>query len=78
MPRGTRFRAPSYDPASGDPYRPGTGFEPQNAVKLIDMCTTLNMSVAGFLNALVAAVEVDAETGAPVGWPAKAHLKEAS
>lgn len=78
MPRGTRFRAPSYDPTSGDPYRPGTGFEPANAVKLIDVCTTLNMSVAGFLNTLVAAVEVDPETGVPVGWPARVQLKEAS
>lgn len=78
MPRGTRYRAPSYDPASGGPYRPGTGFEPDNAMKLIDMCAALNMSVAGFLNALVGVVEVDPQTGGPMGWPSAAQLKEAS
>ncbi|EPY92456.1 hypothetical protein K530_53175 [Streptomyces noursei CCRC 11814] len=47
-------------------------------MKLIDMCAALNMSVAGFLNALVGVVEVDPQTGGPMGWPSAAQLKEAS
>ncbi|MFD0409937.1 hypothetical protein [Kitasatospora sp. NPDC127116] len=77
-PRGTRYRAPSYDPSTGDPYRPGSNFVPEHAVKLLSICEALNVSVAGFLNDLVGLIEVDPETGRPVGWPTTIQLKEAS
>jgi len=76
MRRGTKYTVPNYDPASGASYRPGTSFAPETAVKLIKMCEMTNMSVSGFLNALVDNVEVD-ETGTPVGWPTAIELKEA-
>lgn len=75
MPRGTRYTAPSYDKSKGDPYRPGCNFTPTVAVKLIDMCAALNISISGFLNDLVEAVEVDPTTGTPKGWPHGVQLK---
>ncbi|MFK0160828.1 hypothetical protein ACIQVK_53475 [Streptomyces sp. NPDC090493] len=75
MPRGTRYAAPTYDPATGKPYRPGTHFDPQTAEKLIKMCERLNLSVSGFLTELVAAVQVDPD-GRPVGWPEAVTLRE--
>lgn len=77
-PRGTRFRAPSYDPDSGEAYRPGSNFEPRNAVKLLAVCERLDISVAGFLNTMVELMEVDPQTGTPVGWPRAIRLQEAS
>jgi hypothetical protein len=76
-PRGTRFRAPHYDPTTGEAYRPGSNFEPRNAVKLLHICERLDTSVAGFLNTLVELLEVDPHTGQPVGWPDAVRLKEA-
>ncbi|MFP8908209.1 hypothetical protein [Streptomyces atacamensis] len=76
--RGTRFRAPSYDPSCGEPYRPGSNFEPQNAVKLLAICERLDISVAGFLNTVVELIEVDPETGKPAGWPHAIQFREAS
>lgn len=73
--RGTRFRLPNYDPATEESYRPGSNFEPRQAVKLIAMCEALDISVAGFLNDLVDLVEVDPSTGKPVGWPKSVRLK---
>ncbi len=78
VPRGTRFRPPTYDPASGEGYRPGSNFEPEKAVKLIEICAALDISVAGFLNTLVGLVEVDPKTSKPVGWPTAVRLKEAA
>jgi hypothetical protein len=75
LPRGTRYVAPNYDPSTGEPYRPGCHFSPTAAVKLIDMCAALNISISGFLNNLVEAVDVDPETGAPKGWPNGVQLK---
>ncbi|MBE9500730.1 hypothetical protein IHE61_30995 [Streptomyces sp. GKU 257-1] len=76
MRRGTRYTVPNYDPATGDSYRPGTSFAPETAVKLIRMCEMTDMSVSGFLNALVDKVTVD-ENGTPVGWPTDVDLREA-
>ncbi|WP_329151192.1 hypothetical protein OG275_38205 (plasmid) [Streptomyces niveus] len=76
--KGTRFRPPTYDPATGETYRPGSNFEPDAAVKLLDMCERLDISVAGFLQRVVELMEVDPETGKPVGWPHDIQLKEAS
>lgn len=67
--RGTRYKAPRYDPATGEPWRPGSNFEPDNAKKLMQICARLDISIAGFLNELVKQLEVDATTGVPVGWP---------
>lgn len=77
-PRGTRYRPPTYDPTTGEAYRPGSNFEPRNAVKLLDICERLDISVAGFLNRVVELMEVDPVTGKPVGWPEAIHLREAS
>lgn len=75
-PRGTRWRATHYDPTTGEAYRPGSNFEPHNAVKLLAICKQLDTSVAGFLNTLVELLEVDPRTGQPVGWPDVVTLKE--
>ncbi|MCX5199709.1 hypothetical protein OOK31_38530 [Streptomyces sp. NBC_00249] len=77
-PRGTRFRPATYDPSKGEAYRPGSNFEPKNAVKLLAMCEAADISVAGFLNAVVDLIEVDPSTGRPAGWPQAIQLKEAS
>ncbi|MER6845825.1 hypothetical protein [Streptomyces platensis] len=77
MRRGTKYTVPKYDPASGDSYRPGTSFDPQTAAKLIRMSAAVNMSISGFLNALVEAVEEDPATNTPAGWPQATQLREA-
>ncbi len=69
LPRGTRTKRGGYDPSSGAVWRPGSNFEPHNAMKL--------MSVAGFLNKLIEVMEVDPATGLPFGWPEAVRLKEA-
>ncbi len=74
--RGTRYRPPSYDPSTGEAYRPGSNFEPANAVKLLDICERLDTSVAGFLNRVVELMKVDPKTGMPVGWPDAVTLTE--
>lgn len=74
--RGTRFRAPSYDPTTGEAYRPGSNFEPNNAVKLLAICEALDISVAGFLNKMVELIQVDPTTKRPIGWPAEVALRE--
>ncbi|WP_438297908.1 hypothetical protein [Streptomyces sp. HUAS TT7] len=76
--KGTRFRAPAYDPTKGATYRPGSNFEPAEAVKLLTICERLDISVAGFLNRVVELMELDPKTGKPVGWPDAIALKEAS
>ncbi|MFD8146102.1 hypothetical protein [Streptomyces sp. NPDC059708] len=77
-PKGTRFRTPKYDPSTGAQYRPGSNFDPEEAVKLLGICEALDMSVAGFLNRVIELMAVDPETGVPVGWPESVRLKEAS
>uniref|UniRef100_UPI003F498B79 hypothetical protein n=1 Tax=unclassified Streptomyces TaxID=2593676 RepID=UPI003F498B79 len=77
-PKGTRFRKPNYDPSKGDTYRPGSNFEPATADKLLKICERLDISVAGFLDQVVRLIEVDPETGRPIGWPQSIQLTEAS
>ncbi|MCY0962621.1 hypothetical protein [Streptomyces sp. H27-H5] len=47
-------------------------------MKLLAMCEAADISVAGFLNAVVELIEVDPSTGRPAGWPQAIQLKEAS
>ena len=70
--RGERRRLPTYVRGCGKAYRPGTNFQAHNAEKLLELCDTVGMSVAGFLDALIEWLPLD-EEGRPVGWPDKAR-----
>ncbi|MER7952340.1 hypothetical protein ABTY59_33605 [Streptomyces sp. NPDC096079] len=76
--KGTRFRPASYNPDSGAQYRPGSNFDPEEAMKLLAICEAVDMSVAGFLNRMIELMDIDPETNVPVGWPQSVALKEAS
>ena len=68
--RGERRRLPRYQPGSGEPWRLNTNFRPETADKLLALCNATGLSGAGFLDKLVERIEIDPQTGAPVGWNA--------
>jgi hypothetical protein len=67
--RGERRRRPSYKRGSGEPWRTGAHFAPENAEKLLDWCDAADLSVAAMLDKLIEMLPTDPKTGLPVGWP---------
>ncbi len=74
--RGERRRRPSYQRGSGERWRAGADFSPENAEKLLDLCDAADLSVAAMLDKLIEWLPTDPRTGLPVGWP-KAPQQEA-
>lgn len=74
--RGNRRRLPAYERGCGQNYRPTANFQPGNAEKLLDLCDSTGLSVAGFLDLLIERLDVDETTGHPVGWAEQPHHQE--
>lgn len=69
--RGQAQRRISYDPSSGEKWRTGVVFPPDEAAKVIRAAERTGMSVAGVLAKLIQQMPVDAH-----GRPIWAHEQE--
>ncbi len=59
------FNTTSYQVGCGQRWRVGATLPPENADKLIAMTDRTNLSISGVINALIAHVELNPETGLP-------------
>ena len=76
--RRRRGRRLEYDPASGTPWRTTASFDPDNAVKIIEVINRIHpeMSAATVLNCLTKLMPTSAEDE-PLTWPRiEAALRE--